>query len=361
MSTNIRSSNTQLILWAESESEAMEFLHLINGQVNFSISEIYVAKRSGGKRAVGSKYTEGIYFPYDQEQGATLTESVEAPPFVTDLVQWCSPDLILATRTRALLSIEITYHLLTYNNVAQRIPRQIRSATLGVPSVIFQKVEYSSSNNVLISWFLETFRKATTIYGAPCLAIVFDEEEYAEAKELFVELLNSVVHDQQRMSGVVSTVKSRMAKGAVHYDEDVFVKGKRGQERTWLRVSDDIAEVIIGVKDNCALTSIDGYGCQGTDAEKREFRKSLNTRAPGAPGCVWLSKGTGGMDPYPGLIKMVEILLCYDDEGRRVRELHASFSRLPEDFWWFQKNQREIYYKLVREFADSITYADEYR
>lgn len=349
----------RVIVWAESEAEIEDYISLVGDYAEFGIEQAYIAKRSRGMRDVGSMYTEGKYYPFNIELNATLDSTITAPQFVTDLVQWCSPDIILSTEKEALVSVETTYHELTYNNIAQRIPRQIRGACLGVPSVIFQKVDYSSKP--LINWFVETFLKATRVYDTPCLAILFDEKDFADAKDLLVHLVNSsVVHKKEFQSTVDSIIK-RMEQIGKDYDERTVLFEKRGiKKRKWIKVDNDSVTVSIGVRDNCALTGIPGYGCQGDDASKAAFREQLRYRGIGEKGCVWLSKGTGGMDPYPGLVKMAEILFCYDQNGKRTKRLISRFSCLPEDFWWFEKFPNEIYYKLVKEFSDEVQYADGY-
>lgn len=348
-----------IIVWAESEAEAVDFIGLVKDNAEFNISKVYVAKRSAGKRDVGSKYIDGIYFPYDLIQNATLEQNIIAPKFITDLVQWCSPDLILSTEKEALISIETTYHTLAFNNVAQRIPRQIRSVMLGVPSVIFQKVDYSFK--VGIGWFIKTFLLASKIYNAPCLAILFDDSEFKTAKLSLIKLLNSRINDQKDFIKNIYSLKQKMEEQSTLYKENTLLNGRNNMPRKWLKTNNDWVEVIVGVRDNCALTGIKNYGCQGNEVEKREFRKNLKFRKLGAKGCVWLSKGTGGMDPYPGLVKMAEILLCYNDEGKRIKKLKTSFSCLPEDFWWFKHNENEIYYRLIKEFSDDVSYSTTYK
>jgi len=348
-----------MVVWAESEAEALDFIKLIENKAELKISNIYVAKRSSGKRDVGSKYINGVYYPYDLNRNATVDKSIIAPKFITDLVQWCSPDLILSTETKALISIETTYHTLAFNNVAQRIPRQIRSAKMGVPSVIFQKVDYKFK--VGIGWFTKTFLKASKIYSTPCLALLFDDSEFLEAKLSLIKLLNARINNEEDFNDSVNSLTQRMEKHAENYNQDTLLRGRNSKPRTWLNMDDNWVEVIIGVRDNCALAGIKGFGCQGNDVERREFRKTLKFRKLGSKGCVWLSKGTGGMDPYPGLVKMAEILLCYNDEGKRVKKLKTYFSSLPKDFWWFEHNRNEIYYRLINEFSEKISYSEIYK
>jgi|GEM_PF-2375506 len=351
----------EVILWAESQAEVESFLELLEDKAEFNFTDIYVAKKSKGKRDVGHQYLAGTYFPYDQTLGATLNDPIQAPDYVTSLVQWCSPDLIITNHAEALITIETTYHELAFNNVAQRIPRQIRSATLGVPSVIFQKLGDNFESQSFVTWYAQTFVKATKIYKTPCLALTFPENDFEKARSQLVDLTNSRINNSARFIKISQDIFEQMLNLSSGYDENILINGTRGTGRTWLNVDEDNVEVIIGVRDNCALSGIPNYGCQGNDQQKTAFRRQLKTRDLGAPGCVWLSKGTGGMDPYPGLVKMAEILLCYDDEGNKVKSIASKFSNLPKNFWWFERNQNEIYYKLVNEFSEDVIYSETYR
>ena len=57
---------------------------------------------------------------------------------------------------------------------------------------------------------------------------------------------------------------------------------------------------------------------------------------------------------------MSELLFCYDDQGSRTKNLTTYFRNLPRDFWWFNENEDELYYRLVKEFSDEVFYSDEY-
>ena len=121
-----------IIIWAESSAEIEDFIKLTEGEARFNIKKVFIAKRG-----VGNNYLTGVYFPYDLKLKACLVDELKAPKFIIDLVQWCSPDIIIANERKALLSIETTYHTLTYNNIAQRIPRQTCSSVKsGIARVI---------------------------------------------------------------------------------------------------------------------------------------------------------------------------------------------------------------------------------
>lgn len=348
----------KIIIWAESEAEALEFFSLFKSDMDFIVEKIYVAKRSSGKRDVGHKYRQGEYFVYDHESRKVEDNSITAPDSITELVQWCSQDIIITDNSfKPILVIETTYHILTYNNIAQRIPRIVRGSSKSVPTVIFQKIDKKASD--LISWFTKSLSNAEEIYGTACLALMFDDYDFEEARLLLIALLNKLVNGLP-VKTEISKIHSMMDFYNKQYDEGILINGKKGKGRTWLKVNENTVKVIIGVRDNCALSKIKNYGCQGNHKDQVDFRKNLKYRSLGAKGCVWLSKGTGGMDPYPGLIKMSELLFCYK-EGKKVKKLEVEFSKLPADFWWFKKNENEIYYYLVNLFADKVTYADSYK
>lgn len=346
--------NKEIVIWAESEAEAQEFLLFVGTNAEFSITKIYVAKKSGGKRDVGHLYLKGIYFPYDIEKKAVINSPIKAPVFIVDLVQWCSPDIIISTKKHALICLELTFHILTFNNIAQRIPRMVRGSSLGIPSVIFQKVDYRMET--INSWFVKTFAKATKIYKTPCLALLFSDDEYGDARKMLVRSVNKIVNNPSDKDAF-EAIEKKMAPLEGLFDENTILVGKNGNNRKWIEVDSKNVIVSIGVRDNCALKGIEGFGCQGDDASKIAFRKQLKNRPLGTKGCVWLSKGTGGMDPYPGLVKMSEILFCFDNSGNRTKKLICKFSNLPKNFWWFKKNTEEIYFKLVNSFSDEVRYS----
>jgi hypothetical protein len=264
----------KVIIWAESEAEALEFMGLFEADMNFIVSKIYIAKRSSGKRDVGHKYRNGEYFSYDISTRKVSGEPSVAPDSVTEIVQWCSQDIIVTdTQFKPILIIETTYHILTYNNVAQRIPRIVRGSSLGVPSVIFQKVDKSSTT--LISWFTKALSNAEEIYKTECLALIFDDDDFEEAKKLLITLLNNLVNSK-KAPVEIKKIHDIMDEFNKNYDEKVLINGKRGAGRKWLKFEKDKMRVIIGVRDNCALTRVQGYGCQGTQKEQAKLRSNLS-------------------------------------------------------------------------------------
>jgi hypothetical protein len=348
-----------ILIWAESEAEARDFIDLLGNDLKLKVTGTFVAKKSKGKRDVGYRYTEGVYFPFNTLINATSDNPIIAPGFITELVQWCSPDIILSTPTAPILCLETTFHTLTFNNVAQRIPRVVRGSFMKVPSVIFQKVDYSFG--VGLTWFIKTFLNASKISDHPCMAIVFNDEQYEDARTNLINLVDNACNHQEKLDRLTNSIMASMENLTKDYSERTLLYSQNGRRRNWLEVDNRCVIVHIGVRDNCALTGIPGYGCQGDVSSRADFRKALGSRGLGEKGCVWLSKGTGGMDPYPGLVKMSELLLCYDEKRNRSKKLISRFDCLPADFWWFEHNPNEIYYGLIKEFSDEVQYTDNYK
>jgi hypothetical protein len=92
----VTSDDTSLILWAESPEEARMFLNRIGGTPAFpDIERIFVAKRSGTSRS--NKYVGGEYYVTSNDKAVDVFEQVVAsPPGITDLVQWCTCDVMLS-------------------------------------------------------------------------------------------------------------------------------------------------------------------------------------------------------------------------------------------------------------------------
>ncbi|WP_154660505.1 hypothetical protein [Halopiger goleimassiliensis] len=301
-------------------NEDTGFLSNVGDNLEFEIDNVYIAKRGGGE----DSYLNGSYFEFDLDRRAMHDEKVIAPKPVQEIVQWCAPDIILVVDEEPVLSVETTYHELTYNNIAQRIPRQVKPAMEGVPSVIFQKVESYDTDTAYLTWFAETFRKANQIYDPPCLALMFTEEDHDEKADRLANLCNWAVNSNQ--NGSMETVTQTVEDIASDFDPESILKTKNGRRRSWIRV------------DNDYVTSIPG---------------------PNPDRQGWRTKGTGNLDPYPGMAKMSEILFAYNEEGEKIRDLRIFFRNLPSDFWWFQENEDELYYRLMKEFADELYYADQ--
>lgn len=77
---------------------------------------------------------------------------------------------------------------------------------------------------------------------------------------------------------------------------------------------------------------------------------------------MWKTKGTGGLDPYPGLVLLADLLLCRSGPKKsdRNRRLVVEFRYIREDFWWFQKFPQELYLQLLideeKRIADEVVF-----
>jgi len=308
-----------VIIWAESSAEIEDFIELLTSESEFKIKEVFVAKRG-----VGNNYLKGVYYPYDLDRKGCLEKEIKAPNFIIKIVQWCSPDIIVSDNKGVLVSIETTYHILTYNNIAQRIPRQIKSAEEGIPNIIFQKIQNTNKDNIK-AWFTKTFIKSWEIFNVPSIALVFTEQQFPEARKRLTKLVNSFVNKQYDNREIRES-KELMLEYSSVYSKDSVLFTKKGMNRNWIREYKDRIIVIPGVNP-------DGTG--------------------------WKTKGTGLIDPYPGLVKMSEILLCYNDQNKKDKKLITFFINLPRNFWWFVKYPDEIYYKIIKEFSDDVFYKGE--
>lgn len=306
-------------VWAESSAEIEDFIVLLKKEARFNIKSVFVAKRG-----IGNNYLAGTYFPYDLKLKACLAKEAKAPKFIVDLVQWCSPDIIIADDKQAFLSIETTYHTLTYNNIAQRIPRQVRSSIKSVPNVIFQKIENRNIETTKI-WFCKSFMSTDYIYKIPSLAILFTEKDFDNKRKQLVKLCNVMINGEDSKE-IVNQIKTDMEFFASKYDPKSVLYTKKGDLRNWIRDKKDKVIVIIGVKPE---------------------------------GTGWKTKGTGLMDPYPGLVKMSELLFCFNVNGKRTKKLWTYFKFLPRDFWWFEKFPNELYYSIIKEFSNKVYYKGE--
>ena len=155
-----------MILWAETEADADQFLELIDGYHIFN--QIFCAKKGPG-----SKYLSGKYFVYNLEKKFLSQEIINAPIKITKLTQWCSPDIIISRNDDPLLVIELTFHTLVYNNVAQRIPRIAKAAQEKIPAIIFQRTDYK--DDVLLSWYCRSFENLQNIYNSITIPLLFND------------------------------------------------------------------------------------------------------------------------------------------------------------------------------------------
>lgn len=306
-------TDSSVTIHAETSSELLEFLELTEEEGSFELDNAFVEKRGSDE-----------YYRFDLEREGSHETSRLGPKNIIELTDWCSPDIIISRDEEPILTVETTYHELTHNNIAQRIPRQVKSARKGVPSIIFQKQAKDETEDYL-NWYAQSFLKAMKAHGTTCLPILFNDETHDSKSKQLTRICNEYINNGE--SQTISDIRDEAEQIAEGYDPDTVLKTKNGNSRSWIRDFDDEVVCIVGAN-------------------------------PDAQG--WRTKGTGNMDPYPGLAKMCELLFCYDDSGNRTKRLTTYFRNLPRDFWWFQENENSLYYRIIKEFSEEVYYKGEY-
>lgn len=346
--------------WIESEGEVEQQVNDYKLPIN---GEIYVGKR-GTKRDVGAGYLHGSFFSFDINKGKAVSK-VDCPDAVKNAVQYCTPDLIITENKAPRVAAEITFHKLTYNNVAQRLPRMLKCAEAGFDSFLFQLI--NPTQKMYNSWLAEALRIADSITpDSHCLPIFFDEKTAQSQLNLFRNIIKSTTtNNHMEYESIIETlIKQRKAHTQFYNPDDVLLTAN-GMKRSWIRLSDDKVKIISGVRRNCDRISGIECGlnhCQDTTSRRstrqqiKEGTHLINKNNGEPVKCVWITKGTGGLDPYPGLALLGKLLFGYDSSGNEIRSLHFHFRHLPDDFWWLENNESEVYYKIIKEISDVVTY-----
>lgn len=314
-----------LTLWAESPEEGRIFLRKARGRgVRLSIARIFVAKLSGTTRT--NRYIEGLYYRTSNNDAIdVLNDVVQAPRAIIDLVQWCTCDVMLSRGPLPILAFEDTTHIVRMN-LYQRFPRLARAALLGVPSIILQGTRGLEFRLRGDRWglfrYLQAFEAATRVHPAtPPLPYWYlpDAPAEAAAEDLaFAHVQSLIAGDQGKLAAdrAVSLAKIRKV----------------------LDDTDEPARDIPSIVHAGAAEVVVKVGAQ-------PHRKS------------WREKGSGQMDPYLGLILAAKYIYCYDESGRKTRDLVVEFTYLPPDFWWFQNpTTTALYKRLPIEFADEVRF-----
>lgn len=342
-------------IWVENIAELKFFIHeFLRGGQRFNIQGLFVAK--GG---IGRRYLSGKYREYSHVEEDVLDTRVTAPAEVVDLVQWCCPDIIFTKNGRPIFSLEITFHEPTWNNVAQRLPRLARAAACGVPSIIFHKC---SPENPYKSWVAEQYRKVSQLYKVYSLPLFFCDADYEKKKSQLVNICNDVVEQTASFPATMKKLLQEVTAIAKAFSQDNLEFDSRGLRRRWLpRITNDLVEVRISVQQQCGFNVCGRKRCRTASSRAKMTRKIRARNRRTEHGCMWLTKGTGGLDPYPGLVKLVDMLCCYTESGKKIKSLLVNFAELPEDFWWFEKHPNSLYYRLIKEFADEIVYKGQSR
>jgi hypothetical protein len=317
-----------LVLWAESPEEARMFLHRIASDVTFpKIAKIFVAKRSGKVRS--NSYTTGEYWPTSDDDAVDVyREAVGAPSSITELVQWCTCDVMLSWGDRPIVVIEDTTHIVRMN-LFQRYARLARAASLGVSSAVLQGTRGLDLSKRGDMWglhrYLAAFQAMTRVHPrAPTLPLWYvpeagDESRVVDRLIAYVRLL--ITGD---FLGAKAVVDKQLA------EIDVLlaagVQGERVRDVPSIDYTSE-SDVVVRIGANPNVKS-------------------------------WREKGSGQMDPYVGMIMAAKYLHCYDQDGKQVRRLRVDFTKLPPDFWFFRDGAEAtaLYKRLPFEFADEVRF-----
>lgn len=316
-------------LWAESVDEADEMLEIIeNSQYTIEFEEIYVAKRHGRHRT--NDYLAGRYYRYHPGIGlreSDVSENV-APAEVIQAVQWTSMDIYITVEEQLVFSAEVTTQL-EGNNLFQRLPRAAMACSTGSVVVTLQGSGSTPNEMMLQRLFTAHDRLHSSCHAIPegvdeyrpsVVLFYTDEESRVEATDLYVSLIAACVNRQEgAISSILEQCISRMAPYIISHP---FPTYNDADSKAGIRCFDVNEEnVTINIKANPNVKS-------------------------------WRDKGTGNMDPYPGLIYAAALLHAYDGDGNKIRNVIANFERLPRGFWWLQETNGSLYRILPSLFCD---------
>lgn len=323
------STDSTVRLYTDSESDVEEFFQLFGEFLNFSIDRAYYSKSN-------QEYIDGIFYSYDMSRKASTGEEINAPDSVTSLVQWTMPDIILTRDGDPIISVEITHQQIRGINVAQRIPRQIKAAREGVPNFLFQKIGDDTEPHQ-VTWMCKTFTKATKIYNTPSLPVFFKDPDDTtsvsvphrnERRKVIAQMLNRAASKRNESPfTVLPDIWSEVLSYADQFDRDTITHTlhQSPRKRKWIRIYDDELLYI-----------------NNSSKDAKSFE----------------NKGSGNWDPYPGLVKMIDILFCMNERGEKKRKLITYLRNIPKDFWWFEERS-SIYYDLIELFSDEIYFAND--
>lgn len=315
--------STELTLWAESPEEARQFLSRA-AQSAFAarIERIFVAKRSPTQRH--NSYIGGLYYrTTDDENVDAYKDVVVAPDTVTQLVQWCTCDVMLSRGSVPLLALEDTTHIVRMN-LYQRIPRLARAASLGVPAAVLQGTRGLDFRLRGDRWglfrYLQAFAAIAQVHPlSPALPFWYDPTTAAERQaqdDAFRFVNAALVADLSEIERQRTTVMARVR----------AITGGR-------EIPPDLPSIVYSGRD--VIVRI------GAKPEKKS----------------WREKGSGQMDPYLGLILAAKYIYCYDGNGQKVKDLVLEFTYLPQGFWFFSNPETTALYKrLPLEFADRVRF-----
>lgn len=318
-----------LTLWAESPEEARLFLARAKRQAfPHEFAEIYVAKRSPKNRS--NDYVGGHYFKTCNTDEVTVFEDViTAPPSITELVQWCTCDIMLSDGKRPLAVVEDTTHIVRMN-VYQRVPRLFKAAFLGIPAMALQGTRGLDFSLRGDCWGLHRYMRAyaaiSRLYPAtgvlPFYYIPGDDTKSEDMAECLAMAYLSALINRDTKSA--AKIRAEILSDVNAIDADGF----RGH------IAPDIQS--IEVRDSEVIVHI------GAKPEKKS----------------WKEKGSGQMDPYIGMIAAAKFIYCFDKAGNKAKEMVVQFTHVPPDFWWFKdwQTSTSLYKTLAFEIADRVEF-----
>ena len=323
----ISPGDDSLALWAESPEEARIFLAKAAGaRANFRIDRIFVAKTSPTvrhNRYIGGEY----YLTSDDVSVDTYKETVFAPNAVTGLVQWCTCDVMISRGTTPIVVLEDTAHIVRMN-VYQRLPRMIRAAEQGVPSVVLQGTRGLEFRRRGDRWALFRYLQAFEALG----------RAYPQLSPLPVwydpDVLSQFNANQFALDHVAALITSN--RDQVQTNRNIVMRRVEG--------------VVNSLDQNERPPDLPSICYRGSEVivkiGARPEKKS------------WIEKGSGQMDPYIGLIAAARYIYCYNEAGQKDKNLVVEFTYIPPDFPFFRDGPRAtaLYKRLAYEFADEVRF-----
>jgi hypothetical protein len=278
-------------------------------------------------------YRQGLYWPLtDIDSMRTLDKEIQSSKSIVHTTEWQHQDYIIANSGEPSLAVELTEHAFRYNNVAQRLPRLVRPLSYGVSTAILQKVDERSQDKYK-GWFLKALVNASRIFKTPAVSYLYDDSQRGQSENalsrLTCQLVDSISFgDAGSLKDFRKTLGEKLRENEKMAD-DLYDESELLDSSKWLSVSSNRVEVIIGARPD---------------------RKG------------WKTKGTGNLDPYPGLVLLADLLLCRTGPRKsdRSRKLVVVFKHLPKNFWWFKKFPTELYLELLidpaKRIADDVVF-----
>lgn len=322
-------TKNNLTLWAESPEEARLFLARARRQkFPHRFTDIYVAKRSPKNRS--NDYIGGHYFRTSNKDDVTVYEDIiTAPASITDLVQWCTCDIMISEGAVPLAVVEDTTHIVRMN-VYQRVPRLFKAAFLGVPAMVIQGTRGLDFSLRGDCWGLHRYMRAYAAISRlyPTTAVLpfyYTPGDDTKSEDLAEK------HAMAYLDALASHNKSKSTSIRALAIKDVYdidTHGFRGH------IAPDIQS--IEVTATKVIVHI------GAKPEKKS----------------WKEKGSGQMDPYIGMIAAAKFIYCFDHTGKKIKEMVVQFTHVPPDFWWFKnwKTSTSLYKTLAFEIADRVEF-----